>query len=275
MKSIEPFEIESGSAYPVRGEVFLAEKPRGGVVICHGFKGFAHWAFFPYLARALAAAGLNAITFDFSGSGMGPDRENFTQPEAFASNTFTQDQRDLGAVVRHARSQGWLGGAFGMFGHSRGGGTAILYTADEPAVNALVTWAAIANANRWTADAVEGWRQRGYVEISNSRTGQVLRLGTALLEEVESLGATTLDIESAAQRVRVPWLIVHGTADETVDCSEGERLHERSKSVSTLRLVFGANHAFEAKHPVTTPSPNLDIVVRETVDFFLANSARH
>lgn len=274
MRAPEPFEIDAGGNYPVRGEAFLADVPRGGIVICHGFKGFAHWAFFPYLARALATAGLNAITFDFSGSGIGPDRESFTQLDAFANNTFAQELEDVSAVTGHANGAGWLDETFGLFGHSRGGATAIVHAANEPKVNALVTWAAIARPNRWTRDAVMGWRERGYVEILNSRTGQVLRLGTPLLDEVESLGASTLDFESAAGRVRAPWLIVHGTADETVDCSEGERLHERSKAVSTLRLVFDANHGFEAKHPVTEPSPNLDVVVRETVAFFAAHSVR-
>jgi uncharacterized protein len=76
VKSPELFEIPCADGLFIRGEVYRpAETAIGSVIVCHGFKGFAHWAFFPYLARSLAEAGLNAITFDFSGSGIGPNRE--------------------------------------------------------------------------------------------------------------------------------------------------------------------------------------------------------
>jgi hypothetical protein len=80
-----PYELwrDRGENAPliIRGEARLPDKAVGSVVICHGFKGFAHFAFFPYLAEKLAESGLRAITFDFSGSGIGEDRENFTNKE--------------------------------------------------------------------------------------------------------------------------------------------------------------------------------------------------
>lgn len=106
----EPFEIPSRDGLCIRGERYPAAAPVGTVFVCHGFKGFAHWGFFPYLARSLAENGLNAITFDFSGSGIGPDRESFTQPEAFSNNTFTREQEDLDNLVDYARRMKWLKG---------------------------------------------------------------------------------------------------------------------------------------------------------------------
>ena len=91
----EYFEIPCKDGLTIRGDAYLAESPLGTVVICHGFKGFAHWSFFPYLAQTLAQARLTALTFDFSGSGIGRDRESFTEAEAFADNTFTRDLEDL------------------------------------------------------------------------------------------------------------------------------------------------------------------------------------
>jgi pimeloyl-ACP methyl ester carboxylesterase len=161
-----------------------------------------------------------------------------------------------------------------MFGHSRGGGTAIIYTAaTDSDVNALVTWAAISYPNRWTEDDVKTWRKQGYAEITNSRTGQIMRLGTDLLDDVELNGKNKLNIEAAAAKVRVPWLIIHGTADETVPSSEAERLHAASGGRSTLRLIEKANHGFDAKHPLTEVPRALDNVVQETVKFFVRNSA--
>ena len=269
----EAFEIPSRDGLSIRGDIYEAKSARGAVIICHGFKGFARWAFFPYVARDLAKAGLNAITFDFSGSGIGPDRESFTQLEAFAENTLTRELDDLDLIVDYMRRRNLVGRKFGMMGHSRGGGTAILFTAPSDSdVNALVTWASISYPNRWLPEDVKTWRTRGYAEVTNSRTGQVLRLGTHLLEDVEEHGKTKLNIEAAAAKIKVPWLIVHGTADETVPSAEAERLHALSPAVSTLLLVEDANHGFDAKHPLTEVPRSLDKVVKATVKFFVEHA---
>jgi alpha-beta hydrolase superfamily lysophospholipase len=270
----EPFELPCKDGLSIRGEVYHAESPIGSVIICHGFKGFAHWAFFPYLARNLAESGLTAITFDFSGSGIGRDRESFTEAAAFAENTFSRELEDLDLVEDHARRKNWIGEKFGLFGHSRGGGMAILFTAmADSDVSSLVTWAAISYPNRWSPEDVLTWRKRGYAEITNSRTGQVLRLDTNLLDDVEEHGKTRLNIETAAAKIKVPWLIVHGTADETVPSTEAEHLHSASKGISTLRLIDGGNHGFSAQHPLNDVPPVLEKVVNETVKFFVRNAS--
>ena len=140
-------------------------------------------------------------------------------------------------------------------------------------MNSLVTWAAISYPSRWSPEDVLTWRRRGYAEVTNSRTGQVMRLGTDLLDDVELHGKTKLNIETAAGKIRVPWLIVHGTGDETVPSSEAEHLHSLSKGVSTLRLIEGANHGFDATHPLNDVPKALKQVVQETVNFFVRNAA--
>lgn len=282
MIETEQFEITrerpgGGKPLVVRGEAYHPDPAASTgrtVVICHGFKGFAHWAFFPFLARELAKAGMRAITFDISGSGVGPDRENFTQLEEFGTNTFTQELTDLDQVIAEARRRKWLENGFGLFGHSRGGGIAILHAAHDRKVKALVTWAAISSPFRWSDSDVAAWRQRGHTDIYNSRTGQNMRLTTAILDEVQSIGKTKLDISAAARRIGVPWLIVHGDADETVPPKEGELLKELSPRRSTLLKVEGANHTFGASHPVTEAPPTLGLVTRGTVEFFAEHLRR-
>jgi alpha-beta hydrolase superfamily lysophospholipase len=255
----------------IRGESRLPESPAGTVVICHGFKGFAHFSFFPYVAEELANAGFRAITFDFSGSGIGEDRESFTNREAFTHNTYLQELDDLDAVVAEARVRDWIDGSYGLFGHSRGGGVAILHAARDPEVRALVTWAAISSTNRWTADVVAEWRERGYIDIANSRTGDVIPLSTDVLHEVEEHGDNRLNLASAASRITVPWLIIHGSDDETVPVDEGNRLQQLAGPTAALRILEGVNHSFGGKHPLAELTGTLQSVVSETVGFFAAN----
>ncbi len=256
----------------IRGEFHEAVNALETVVLCHGFKGFARWGFFLYIAGQLVAKGLNAITFDFSGSGIGPDRENFADADAFANNTFIHELTDLNSVLAHARASGWLPGRTGLFGHSRGGGVAILHTATDPAISTLVTWAAIGHVTRWQPEEVVEWRRRGYTEVTNSRTAEVYRIGTALLDEVDAHASTTLNIGAAAARVAVPWLIIHGTADDTVPSSEAEGLHRAAPS-SSLALIEGASHSLDAKHPLTEPAPRLREAAERTVEFFVSKLA--
>jgi pimeloyl-ACP methyl ester carboxylesterase len=251
----------------IRGEGRIPANATGTVVICHGFKGFAHFAFFPYLAGKLAEAGLRAITFDFSGSGIGDDRENFTNPLAFTHNTYLQELDDLDAVIAEARVHDWIEGEYGLFGHSRGGGIAILHAARDPNVAALATWAAISSTNRWAPEVVAEWRQRGFVDIVNSRTKQTIPLSIELLHQVEEYGETKLNISAAAARARAPWMIFHGDLDDTVPVSEGERLANLAAS-GTLRVVEGANHTFGGVHPLKEIAPVLEATTKETVDFF-------
>lgn len=265
------FEID-GELGPIRGDIYRDGSAKDTVVICHGFKGFARWGFFPHLARKISAAGLNAIAFDFSGSGIGADRENTTEERRFTDNTFSAELKDLDRVIAHAQSERLIEKKFGLFGHSRGGGVAILHAGSDKDVGALVTWASISHVKRWNAVESGRWRREGFAEITNSRTGQVLKLGTALLDDVETNADGSLDIGTAASKITAPWLILHGASDETVEQGEAKRLHGASAH-SKLRIIPG-NHGFEAKHPLTEVSASLEQATAETVLFFTANLAR-
>jgi alpha-beta hydrolase superfamily lysophospholipase len=274
---LDEFELwrDRGDESPliIRGEARVPDNPVGAVVICHGFKGFARFSFFPYVATELASAGFTAITFDFSGSGVGEDRENFTNRTAFTNNTFLQELGDLEAVVEEARVRDWIKGGYGLFGHSRGGGTAILQAARDPSVEALVTWAAISHVNRWGPEVTSDWREQGFIDIVNGRTGDVIPLDVGILEQVEELGTTALNIPAAAERIRAPWLIVHGSEDETVPVHEAENLKSVAHTNATLRILEKVNHSFGGKHPLAEVTPALESVTRETVEFFRQNLA--
>lgn len=245
---------------------------RPAVVVVHGYKGFKDWGMFPPFADRLARAGFTAITFNLSGSGV-DDQGNFSRVDRFGRNTFSAELDDLDGVLT-ALSSGELGVAppssIGLVGHSRGGGVAILQTARDDRIGALVTWAAISTVTRWRDDVVQRWRSTGVYAERNARTGQELPMTTAVLDDVER-NAALLDIRSAASRVNVPWLLVHGDADESVLPVESERLREAASESTRYLMVEGGSHTFGAAHPWQGESPQL----RQVIDASLGWLSSH
>jgi uncharacterized protein len=245
--------------------------PRPAVVVVHGFKGFKDWGLWPPFAERLARAGLSAITLNLSGSGV-DDTGEFVFPERFGHSTFSADLQDLRRVI-DSLVTGGLGVAppssVGLLGHSRGGGISVLHAAADPRVRALVTWAAISTVERWPAAERAAWRAAGVSQVKNARTGQILPQYTDLLDDVER-NAAALDIEAAAGRITIPWLIVHGSEDEAVALLEGERLARAAPAAARFVPVEGAGHTFGAAHPWRGAPPELERVMDETLAFFAA-----
>lgn len=246
---------------------------RPAVLVLHGFKGFKDWGMFPPLTERLARAGFTALSQNFSGSGV-DDAGDFTLPERFGHNTFSAELQDT-RLVLDALFRGELGvpapPSVGLIGHSRGGGIAILQAAADLRVRALVTWAAIASVSRWPADERAAWRRVGQTTVRNTRTGQVLPLYPDVLDDIDQNGPA-LDIEAAAERIRVPWLLVHGTRDESVRFDEAQMLKSASPTDTTrLFRVDGAGHTFGAVHPWRSSTPELEMVFDATLDWLAEN----
>jgi uncharacterized protein len=259
---------------PVRGDLRIREghRPRAAVVLIHGFKGFRTFGFFPNLARAAAARGFAAVSFDFSHNGIGPDgADTFSAMPLFAEQTHTRNVEEIRRVM-DALSSGALldrrARSIGLLGHSRGGGEAVLAAAEDPRVDALVTWAAIASiAERWTPEQIATWQAGGTVQIENARTKQMMPVGPAYWRDVEQ-SRDALDVPSAAARLAIPWLIVHGDADTSVPVDEGRRLFDAAGDTAELMVVEGADHGFNGKHPYAGATDELRLVTEASLEWF-------
>ena len=263
-----------GALGPVWIDVRSAARsqPRPAVVILHGFKGFKDWGMFPPMAERLARAGFTAVSFNFSGSGV-DDAGDFTLPERFGHNTFSAELSDT-RLLLDALYRGELGvpppSTTGVIGHSRGGGIAVLHTAQDSRVQALVTWAAISTIERWGAEERGVWRMNGQTSILNARTGQTLPLYTNVLDDIER-NASALDIQSAAARIRIPWLVVHARTDESVRFAEAEALVATSTGTARLLQVEAGGHTFGAAHPWRGSTPELEGVFDATLNWLATN----
>jgi len=263
------FRLTGSDDGPLWGDIRTAGEDRAAVVICHGFKGFKDWGFFPVIAEHLARAGFSAVSFNFSGSGIGEDGERFTERERFGHATYTGQMKDL-AIVVDAVSDGTIGlrpGAVGLLGHSLGGAVAILHTARDQRIRALVSWSATARFGRlWRPENIPEWRRTGTLDVVNQRTAEILPLYTDILEDLER-NREALDIGRAATEVRVPWLIAHGAADESVPVDDARSLQAANPRAEPL-VLEDTGHTFGVKHPWNGSTKAFDRLTEATVAWF-------
>lgn len=263
------FRLTGADGGSLRGDVRTAGRTRPAVVICHGFKGFKDWGYFPVTAGRLARAGFTAVSFNFSGAGVGDDGETFDEAERFGRNTYSAQLADLDIILQ-ALGSGALGlepSAVGLLGHSMGGGVAILRAARGRSIQALVTWASLARFGRlWRDDQISDWRRRGRLDVVNQRTGDVLPLYPDILDDLER-NRTSLDVLRAARDVGAPWLIAHGSADETVPVNDARELSAAAPGATSL-ILDGAGHTFGIKHPWSGSTEAFDRLLEATLDWF-------
>jgi dienelactone hydrolase len=269
------FSITNGYTETIRAEIHYREgiKEAPIIVICHGFKGFKNWAFFPVLAESLAYAGYVTLTFNFSRNGIGADLNNFTELNLFENNTYSHELKDLKCVI-DAIVTGQIGRVLidpeqiGLVGHSRGGGISILYSQKDPRIKALVTWSAIATVDRFSEEQKKEFEENGFIEIENKRTLQIMRVGKELLNDINK-NKSSLDICSAASALTIPTLIIHGESDETVPVSEAYELYDHlGTTEKELIIIEGGSHTFGAQHPMTSMTASLENAFDLTENWF-------
>ena len=254
------------------GEVLLdvrtgdARSARPAALILPGFKGFKDFGPFPPLGERLARAGFTSIAISVSGCGVDPAGE-FTRLDRFGRNTISHELHDLHAVLS-ALDAGKLGlptpSSVGLVGHSRGGGVGLLFAERTPRVAALVTWAGVGSMVRWTPQEAAAWRSQGVTTVLNARTGQELPLHTDLLDDVER-NAVDFDLSAAATRLTTPWLLAHGTGDESVAFAEGQALAAAARGRAETLWLEGATHGFGGVHPFAGLTPDLSRLFDATV----------
>ncbi len=273
MGSGQFFQIAGADGQTIRGNVHLplceSAGPQPLLLVCHGFKGYKDYGFFPHLTARLAETGLAAIRFNFSHSGIDDDPSTFGRPDLFERDSWSRQLVDVQAVLGAARA-GELPGSeridptrVALLGHSRGGVTVMLTAGAEPideTVKAVISIAAPASADN--LGRVQKWtiRRKGYIASPSSRTGQELRIGRNWLDDIEQ-NRQRLDLPAAVGRIRAPLLLVHGSADASVPVACAEELARCYSGVADRLILDGVNHTLNCANPFTDPSPALEQVI--------------
>lgn len=274
---IKDFSLAAGMSDTIRITGYGLENisSRACLIFVHGFKGFKDWGFGPYLARYFAEKGLCVLTFNFSHNGIGENPLEFSEMDKFAANTYSREVRELSALI-DAYKTGYFGAVESpkavLLGHSRGGAIALLTAALRPEIKAVALWASISRLDRYSQRQKKEWREKGFMEVKNQRTGQVMRLNSSLLDDIEENSSDLLNIKKAVETLGRPLLIAHGEQDLAVPIREGEELYSwADKSKTEIFKLYAVGHTFDIKHPFEGSNEKFERLLNKTYDFINTN----
>jgi len=246
------------------------------VIFSHGFKGFKDWGGFPYMMQKMAGNGYTAVSFNFSFNGT--DKKHpaeFSRIDLFAQNTFSRELDDLQTVLDYyyeeAESFNIDKNKIALVGHSRGGGISVIKASEDKRVKALITLSSVSHFDRYTDEHKKKWQETGYFEVLNTRTNQMMRLNSTLLDDLDQ-NKQRLDIISAARKLNIPYLIIHGKEDLSVRFSEAEEIYKNSnKNISELFPVENTGHTFGTVHPFKGTTKAFESAIDKIITFLDLN----
>ena len=241
-----PFTILSDEGLPIRGDLDIPSGAKALVVIVHGFKGFKEWGFFPWLGEMLCNHRFAVCRFNMSRSGIAENLETFDRLDLFAEDTYSGQIADLQKVVRYCQQRADL--PTFLVGHSRGGGVSLLAADGIANLSGIVTWSSIARTDRWDDSTKSMWRRAGYLEAENTRTKQMMKMSTRMLDDIEA-NRDRLDILKCATQIEQPILVIHGARDESVPVEESAEIASYAQDASRV-IIANAGHTLNAIHPL-------------------------
>lgn len=251
-------------------------QPKPVVIFSHGFKGFKDWGPFDLVADKFAEAGFVFVKFNFSHNGTTVDHPmDFADLEAFGNDNLSIELDDLGVVIDWvfsddfpAREECAKDNLY-LMGHSRGGGISILRAREDVRVKKLCTWGSVNEFSKfWAPEELEKIKRDGVIFVGNARTKQMMPIKWQLYENYFA-NLDRLFVPDAVRQLTIPFLIVHGSKDETVPVAFAVDMHSWNPA-SKLLVLENGNHNFGGRHPWTneTMPGDLERVVAETITFF-------
>jgi pimeloyl-ACP methyl ester carboxylesterase len=269
--------IDGSKNLPISIDIQYVEdlKVKPVALFIHGFKGFKDWGHFNLIAKKFVESGFVFVKMNTSHNGTSSSHPtDFVDLEAFGNNNFSIELEDVALVLKFIQQniQQYHGNKddINVIGHSRGGGIAILSSFQINGIKRLATWASVGHFSYFfNSINIGDWKESGVVYTYNSRTKQDMPLYFQLYEDYIK-NAKDLDIEYAATSLTIPWLIAHGSSDESVDVAVAKQLNALN-SKSILFILPNANHTFGGYYPYFEEQLPLDteLLVKSTIEFFL------
>ena len=193
------------------------------VVIGHGVTGSKDRTIVRILAEGLAAAGISALRFSFSGNG--------ESEGAFTDSTITKEVADLGSILDAVNDY-----KICYVGHSMGSAVGLLRAVTDERIEVLVSLAGMVHT-------------KAFVERE---------FGDAIPDEDFMWGAPDCPISQVymddmakidsvakyASKFGGPWLLVHGTEDDIVPISDSHDILQFANESTEFLEFPGVDHSF-------------------------------
>ena len=157
-----------------------------------------------------------------------------------------------------------------MIGHSRGGGSVLIKASEDKGVKNVITWAGVSDFKKRFnigSKKFKDWMKKGVTYIENSRTKQMMPHYFQFFEDFKK-NETRFNIESAVNKLKIPYLIIHGSDDRSVLPSNGADLLSWNKD-NKMEIIKGGDHVFSSKHPwnLETLPEDLKKVIYRSIEF--------
>ena len=193
------------------------------VVLGHGVTGNKDRPFVVALGEGLAAVGIPALRFSFSGNG--------TSEGNFTDSTISKEVEDLGAVLDHLK-----GYTVCYVGHSMGGAVGVLRASEDDRIQLLVSLAGMVHT--------KAFAQREFGDVTPDEgfmwDEPDCPLSQAYMDDLTQIN-TVVDL---AVQIDVPWLLVHGDEDDVVPIEDSRDILAKANSQTQLIRLQSANHVF-------------------------------
>ena len=244
------------------------------VIVLHGYKAWKDWGFFPYVCTKIAESGTICINFSTSLCGVSPGSDMIDKPEKFAANTVLNEIEDTQMVINEfsdgkidSEAKKLWNGEFIFLGHSRGGTIGIIIAAENRLIRKTISWCPIGKFIRTTPRQADLWKQRGYLEFRDNKTGQMLRINKSHIETIEN-NPVRLNPAGRLKELDIPVCFIHGKQDMTVPYHESEKLFSNViNQKSEYILIEGTGHTFGVSHPFERTNKALEEVLQNTIKF--------
>lgn len=205
--------------------------PRQIVILAHGVTSHKDRPWLIAVSEALADAGIASLRMSFAGNGESEGRYEDATP--------LKEAEDLGSVIDAMVDAGVTRIAYA--GHSMGGAVGVLRASRDSRIDALVSLAGMVHVaafmRRHCAHLVPG------VGLMFDKPG--CPWTQAMADAAERIGSVT----PQASRVIVPWLLVHGDADELVPLQDALDACAAAGNRPELVTLPGVDHRFTGALP--------------------------
>lgn len=202
------------------------------VVIGHGVTGNKDRPFVVALAEALAEAGFPALRISFAGNGASEGR--------FEECTISKEVEDLGAVLDALHGYNAC-----YAGHSMGGAVGVLRASRDSRIQLLISLAGMVHTKAFAEREFGGVNPGAGFMWDNP----ACPLSQTYMDDMARLGS----VVDCGQKIRVPWLLVHGTEDDVVPIQDSRDILARTNAPTKFVELPGADHVFsgDATQPMT------------------------